>query len=399
MGLETDIFDSLGFVLENIDHHDVLKTIQISSIFFVTKIRYSGYVDEKLSRYYDGSFFDNFNDAKAYAESQRKQGAKFKIKQLPCLLLVAEDKAVFITQINTKSPLKGYTADLGVLGVGCNFYYAVQSFSAHSRSWRMVKPGKDSLIFLCHTKPSSDFPVFDSNYLYEWESRSYGPNYFLGWECDMHHPDLDCLKEIVEMTKLRRDTLTKKQVSEYFSGNDELVKSLAKDESFISRFTMLTTLITGLAFEDGNSEQILIAYDSLYDLGTEAGLIPLFNLESIKNKLNDIGGDVYSKSEKREGSEKSLKVSESEMIKEMLSLTKEQFLEMGSSVTKINKVIAEEKAKENPDYVVLMDAFESLYALTIKFNLTPGFDIEKVRKEYREKHGVWFLEQSGKSLQ
>lgn len=399
MGLVTDVYNSLGFVLENIEHHDVLKSIQVSSIYFITKVRYSGYAGKTLRRYSDGSFFDNLKSTKEYAESQRKQGTKFRIEQLPCLILRTENKAVFITQVNSDSPLKGYTVDLGVVGVGCNFYDAVQSFSARSRSWRMAKPGKDSIIFMYHTKSDSDFSVFEGNCLYEWESRSYAAKDLLYWEEDESYPDLGYLKKIVEMTRIRRDTLTEKQVNEYFSGNDELVKSLAKDESFMSRFTMLTALITGLAFEDGNSEQILVVYDSLYDLGTEAGLIPLFNIESIKNKLDDTGIDVYSKSEKRERSEQGLKVSESEMIKEMLSLTKEQLLEMGSSVTKINKVMAEEKAKENPDYVVLMDAFESLYALTIKFNLTPDFDIEKVRKEYREKHGVWFLEQSGKSLQ
>jgi len=61
-----------------------------------------------ITRYSHGALHDTLETAKAHCETRRVQGSVFNILELPALILLTQQRVVYITEINSENPLRGY---------------------------------------------------------------------------------------------------------------------------------------------------------------------------------------------------------------------------------------------------------------------------------------------------
>lgn len=61
-----------------------------------------------VTRWYETSFFFNWEDARSYAEYQRVQGSVFHILEIPALMLTVSRGFAMVTQLGTDKPLSDY---------------------------------------------------------------------------------------------------------------------------------------------------------------------------------------------------------------------------------------------------------------------------------------------------
>ena len=153
-----------------------------------------------VKQYQHGCMHLSLAGAEAFAEQHRIQGTRFTIRQLPALLVCGDDcSGILITEINTRTPLKGYSAVAvkpmseasgpliekasdNYLSAGQCLVGAALSFSPDSRFWLRKPPEKDRIIML-HLELSDEAPeVLESGLLRAWSSYSVGSRYRLGWK-------------------------------------------------------------------------------------------------------------------------------------------------------------------------------------------------------------------------
>lgn len=300
MELYTDIENPLGFILDDISEIELLQSLSIGAVFYVTRIRFSGYIENNVENYFDGSFFDCFQGAAEYAEKNRKQGARFKIIKIPAVVLKSNSKMVVVTQINTKVPFEGYVIDLAKISVGVKLYEAVKSFAFYSRSWREQQSSKDSIVFL--NSPGFDVelePLVDDR-TEEWDSIVISSKHYLDW--DWNETDIRC-----------------RSVKEILSVFDADVESISEKS---------------------------IVEGELYNI---------------------VGGIEVS--------------TRGNLSRAMMKLNPESLREINERLIPLNKMVAEERAKEKPNYNTLMSAYEGIHKVSEDFGLPTMYDIEKVRKE------------------
>jgi len=143
--------------------------------------------------------------AKQYAEERRIQGTVFTIKLLPSICLTTNEGTLFVTQINTDSPLSDYSKNALIdtpgnsetfieegfqdnyLIPGTLIEGAVVSFLPTSRFWRKRQPLEHSIQIVAtefadlEIEPKITRSSLQKEKLTVWSSYSNGSNYLLGW--------------------------------------------------------------------------------------------------------------------------------------------------------------------------------------------------------------------------
>ena len=116
-----------------------------------------------VKKYREGCFHLHPQSAKQFCEKKRVQGAVFCIQELPALEIDNETGSLFVTQINCRNPLSGYSASAVVLDqrpgkefvnerrdnylkVGEPLRNIALTFERDSRFWREPPPVENSLI-------------------------------------------------------------------------------------------------------------------------------------------------------------------------------------------------------------------------------------------------------------
>jgi len=180
---------------------DLAKT-QITSVhscalYYVTTGR-NAWHSTWTQQYSNGCMHSSIKSAKQYAEKLRTQGTVFTIKQQPCICLKTESGTVFINQINSMSPLSGYSSDAlspgpkegaklidgardNYLIPGASTSGAILSFDRSSRFWRVPPPAKNSVIVVASEVADIDTDAIQKRKLKAWSSYSNGGGYLLGW--------------------------------------------------------------------------------------------------------------------------------------------------------------------------------------------------------------------------
>jgi hypothetical protein len=96
---------------ENMVHfadNKIITNVLPVKLFFLTKNRNAWHAI-KINRFDKKSFFLSLKDAELAAESRRKNGTSFLIKEIPGLFFDFENYYIFIVQINTNQPLLDYS--------------------------------------------------------------------------------------------------------------------------------------------------------------------------------------------------------------------------------------------------------------------------------------------------
>lgn len=149
-----------------------------------------------IARYYPGCMHTSLNSAKSYAETKRVQGTTFKISELPALIISSNIGSVVVTQINSKTPLAGYSRTAvrlthhsqklmnghlnDYLCIGAPIYGAILSFESDSRFWKTPPPSYNSLIITETPEIAPETVEIKSENL-NYKSFSHGSQYMMGW--------------------------------------------------------------------------------------------------------------------------------------------------------------------------------------------------------------------------
>lgn len=177
---------------------DFIESINGVLLYFAYDGR-NAWRSTSVTRYMAGAININLLSAKEHCEDRRVQGSTFIINQIPGLHIFTNGKKhIFITQINCKSPLAGYSkyatqsfeskynrvgvnvADL-YLKVGGNALGACLSFAPSSRFWSQSPPTNNSIKITIGCDIDMETEKISCKKLKSWHSLSYGPNYHLGW--------------------------------------------------------------------------------------------------------------------------------------------------------------------------------------------------------------------------
>lgn len=150
-----------------------------------------------VSQYSNGCMHTTLESAKATAERQRTQGSVFYIEELAAVAFLSARGAVIATQINTPSPLRGYSPHaVGAHAAGtvrvkgsrdCYFEKgapmlgAALSFNSDSRFWKERPPSRNSVTVVASKDPRIDLKPLPKSKLVSRRSTSYGRDYLLSW--------------------------------------------------------------------------------------------------------------------------------------------------------------------------------------------------------------------------
>jgi len=174
-----------------------LKGISRGLVYYVHSGR-NAWHSTWVTQYANGCMHTTFESAKEYAEKRRARGTVFYIKQLPCLIFRSQNTCVLVTEINSRSPLSGYSPDAkdddvgygfnkiegaldNYLKIGAPINGVAMSFLPNSRFWN-VRPGpRDSVVILSCKNPALSVEKVSSDSLLAYKSYSNGGNYYLGW--------------------------------------------------------------------------------------------------------------------------------------------------------------------------------------------------------------------------
>lgn len=151
--------------------------------------------------------------AKHSAERLRTQGSVFTIREQPAILFRSKSGWIVVTEINSKRPLSGYSADavanevmpdkVKIQGARDNYISAgapvlgvALSFDPSSRFWRQRPPPKNSVIVVASERSDLVLAPIPRRKLQLLTSYSMGGGYRLGWRERENDIDSKALKAI-----------------------------------------------------------------------------------------------------------------------------------------------------------------------------------------------------------
>lgn len=150
-----------------------------------------------ITQYSSGCMHRTLDSAKEFAETNRVQGSKFYIKELPAISLDTMCGSVVVTEINTPNPLSQYSVAghtwandprLRSLGpcsgsfpqVGQQVLTGMLSLQPGSRHWPIGKSSVNSVITL-FSDSGTPLNSLKTHKLTSWRSSSRGPGSYLSW--------------------------------------------------------------------------------------------------------------------------------------------------------------------------------------------------------------------------
>lgn len=149
-----------------------------------------------IQKYFPNCMQITFDAAKQYAESLRIQGSVFSILEMPALQIDSGSVKFLATQINTITPLRGYSPNAlrdiptwknkidnlreNYLKFGAPIEGSMLSFDYDSRFWRTRQPPKNSVILL-YFDSNIELEALKTTKLKSWRSNSVGEHYYLNW--------------------------------------------------------------------------------------------------------------------------------------------------------------------------------------------------------------------------
>lgn len=139
-------------------------TIRPVKIYYIVRGR-NAWHSVWVQHYYPGSMATSLEDVEKTAETMRERGNVFYISELPALCFESSEGNLIVTEINTPTPLIGYsttatTTDLPIgqqlaenasnnyFSAGANLELAALSFKHDSSFWKRRPPRNDSVIKL-----------------------------------------------------------------------------------------------------------------------------------------------------------------------------------------------------------------------------------------------------------
>lgn len=194
---------------------DLVDTIEIGILYYVYTGR-NAWHSTWITRYTAGCMHTSFKSARDFVENRRVQGSVFYIQQLPALIIKSSTKKLYITEINNKNPLSGYSAyaTSNKAPVGTIFIenhknnYLVKdelleniilSFNVNSRFWKKNPSAKNSiLIFGSINHELYEIEKIPNN-LIIYKSMSYGKNTLLGWRAMNSSLESLAIKDLYEV--------------------------------------------------------------------------------------------------------------------------------------------------------------------------------------------------------
>jgi len=148
----------------------------------------------RIGRYIEKSSLHAIEQsAEAYGERLRGPGNVIHIEELPALRLTGQHHSLVITQIETDTPLQGYScfrssrkngesAQRNLFTFGASFALLAQSFDFASIYWR-TSPDWNHHVLISHLSNEVPLPTLSTaERLLAWKSSSRGSEYFLEWE-------------------------------------------------------------------------------------------------------------------------------------------------------------------------------------------------------------------------
>lgn len=177
---------------------ELLESVETGILYYIHSGR-NAWHSTWITRYSAGCMHTTFASAREFVEKKRVQGSVFYIKQLPCLIVSSNKNKLYITEINSKKPLSGYSmqAITNVIPFGKklvenyknNYFYIGAdleniglSFDVDSRFWKHKPSAKNSvLIFYSINNKIYKTEEIPKN-LRCYKSISHGKQYFLDWQ-------------------------------------------------------------------------------------------------------------------------------------------------------------------------------------------------------------------------
>lgn len=199
--------------LNDLGANDVVEMVETGILYFVFNGR-NAWHSTWIQKYTVGCMHTNFQSAKDFVERKRVQGSVFYIKQLPCLIFKSKNKKIYITEINNKNPLCGYSyMDINNIKSEDKFNkksYLLNgkllkdillSFDINSNFWNRQKPSKNSF-FIFYSVNHDLYKTEDiPSELKIYNSVSYGKNNKLGWHYKKSLLDSSAIKRLHEIYK------------------------------------------------------------------------------------------------------------------------------------------------------------------------------------------------------
>ncbi len=168
-----------------------VEVVRASKIFYCIYGR-NAWHSTWVQKYTNDCMHLTLDSAKKLAEARRVQGSVFTIKELPALVIEVGSHRIFVTQINSRCPLREYrhfdvdrfpgrtTRDC-YLKVGEDLHTAVSSFVPWSKFWVVEQPPRNSIMLL-YSSGEMRFEPLRTTPLVAWRSESDGPSYLLRWQ-------------------------------------------------------------------------------------------------------------------------------------------------------------------------------------------------------------------------
>lgn len=147
-----------------------------------------------IREYRFGCMHLSFKAAKQHAESLRRNGSVFYIKEMPALVIQGEISALVVTQINCEAVFQeysaaGYPSDSKSIDmpenqalIGRPLQSIARSFAHDSRYWRVSPPPNNSVLMFTTDRQLKDFEKYKDSSISEYRSASVGGDYALNWQ-------------------------------------------------------------------------------------------------------------------------------------------------------------------------------------------------------------------------
>lgn len=139
-----------------------------------------------VTKYSPGCMNPTFDSAKAEAEKKRVQGSVFYIREVPALQFISKKLCIFITEINTDSPLKNFLEvseqpNITLMDVYSHFT-SERPNSIIRLIWRNTEFSRQNgKMCLVRNNFNSLETIASSRELKGYKSYSNGKGYYLGW--------------------------------------------------------------------------------------------------------------------------------------------------------------------------------------------------------------------------
>lgn len=174
-----------------------VKSVEAGVLYYLFSGR-NAWHSTWITRYTEGCMHSDLESAKNTAERQRTQGSVFYIAELPALVFRSAAGAIVVSEINSGSPLSGYSADAiqddvpdgskkikgardRYIARGVPMLGAALSFDRMSRFWKQRPPWRNAVIVVASDNPKHVFVPLRTSKLQSWRSWSSGSLYRLGW--------------------------------------------------------------------------------------------------------------------------------------------------------------------------------------------------------------------------